>query len=1079
MEGFNLLGKDISRVDGHTKVTGMAIYGNDVTMPGMLYGICRYADMPAAKVLSINTSKAMEVEGVVRIITFADVPGDPKVGVMIRDYYPIINDEVCFSGDVLAVVAAQTYEAACLAADKIEIEYQALDPISDVFEALKPDARLIHPDKESNIVACHHTEKGDVEQGFQNSELIIERIYQVGFQEHAYIEPESITAYIDPSTADIILTGSIQNPHRVRGFVASYLGLPQSSIEIRRSVMGGSFGGKDDTIDHLCCRAALMASLTKLPVKFTYTREHSMVESAKRHPYHMTYKVGFNRSGKINAMRVNILADSGAYAACTPFVTWRSAVQAAGPYEIDHVRVDVKGVYTNNTFTGAMRGFGSPQIVFANESLMDEIAEQCSISPVEVRKINALKQDGVSITGQRFSNHKVSTLEVLDKALAGAEYTAKVAHFNQLNLNDNPIKYGIGMALSYRGCSMGAEGVDTSSALVSINSDGSVNIATGVTENGQGLQTVMSLIAAEALGIPLNRVKFTEPSTAMISDGGPTVASRATITGGNAVKHGADILKQRIFEVVAPLLGTEQLDDTHWQDGLICNKHKPELSISFNEAVNKAKWGGVNLAAYGFFEQPNISWDEEKGCGSPYFTWVYACQIVELSVDTGTGKIEMLGVTAAHDVGQVISKVGFEGQVTGGIAQGFGYGVLEDFNIEHAEVKSENLDSYLLPTIKDIPPIKIIAVENPDPGGPFGAKSIGEPATELAAAAINNALSFALGRRIRQLPLTLEQVVLGYNLKKPVRQSELQLHSENKKHTLRLNGLSVINPSTVEDALSLLQDKQYQAIAGGTDVLVQGRIRTTEQSLVNIAGLSGLCNIEEDESHITIGSGVTFNHLVEHPSIAKYFPLLTHACHTIGSNQIRNRATFGGNIVNAAPCADSVPPAIIYDAEVELMSAIDGRYTHRRMPLSEFITGGYSTELKQGELLTSIILPKPVRQDLIYKYSQLGRRKALNITRLSLSCLLGFDVDGKVDYCQLVDGALFSKPQRLHAIEAILLGYPLNLERITLAEKVLMDMIESAIGGRWSAAYKQPVFINMFRNLLTEIITDVAQGEAR
>lgn len=1074
MTSYNQLGKRHPRVDGQAKVTGKAIYGNDINMAGMLYGVCRYADIPAGKITKLDTQEAEKIQGVVKIAGFDDVPGDPVAGVIIRDYFPIVKDQVRFMGDVIAVVAAESYEAACLAADKIKVEYAPVTPICDVHQALKPEARLIHADKDSNIVAKHHTAKGDVELGFAASKHIIEQTYQIGFQEHAYIEPESVTAYLDPTSSDLIVTGSIQNPHRVRGFVASYLGLPQAKVDVRRAVMGGSFGGKDDTIDHLCCRAALMAVLTKKPVKFTYTREQSMVESTKRHPYHMTYKVGFNDDGKINAMKIDIIADSGAYAACTPFVTWRSVVQAAGPYDIDNVRVDIKGVYTNNTFTGAMRGFGSPQIVYANESLMDEIAEHCGLSSIEVREINAIKQDGTSITGQKFNNHTVSAVEVLNKAAAQSEYLAKRNYYQQLNQSNSPIKYGIGLAISYRGCSMGAEGVDTSSALVSVNSDGSVNISTGVCENGQGLQTTMSLIAAEVLGINVDRVNFTEPPTSMISDGGPTVASRATVTGGNAVKDGAEVVKQRIFDVIAQELDVRSIDNTCWINGEIYNKNNPELSISFAEAVNKAKWAGVNLAAYGWFDQPDISWDEEQGCGSPYFTWVYACQVVDLSVNTSTGKIELLDITAVHDVGQVISQVGFEGQVAGGIAQGFGLGVLEDYNIEHGELKSENLDSYLLPTIKDIPNMTIMAVENADKGGPFGAKSIGEPATELAAAAINNAVCFAIGKRVRQLPLTLEQVVLGYNLKKPARQSELMLASAEKKHTLRLTGLSVINPDSLKHALELVSKDNISLLAGGTDVLVQGRIQSGDRTLVNIAGLKELCDISENDKQVIIGSGVTFNRLVAHQSVAENFPLLATACHTVGSNQIRNRATIGGNIVNAAPCADSVPPLIIYDAEVELQSKAGSR----RISLNSFIKSGYHTILQQDEILTKVILPKSAVGADVEKYSQLGRRNALNITRLSLTCLMNFDDNGKVADCKLVDGALFSRPQRLHAVEDKLIGHSLNDARVLMAENVLLDMIDSAIGGRWSAKYKQPVFMNMFRDLINEVRTERAKGVA-
>ncbi|MCW8331164.1 molybdopterin-dependent oxidoreductase [Photobacterium sp. SDRW27] len=1071
MTRFNQVGKDLPRVDGQAKVTGQAIYGDDIKLPGMLYGVCRYTDIPAGKILSIDTSEADAIEGVVRIATFNDIPGDPTAGVIIRDYQPICHDLVRYSGDVIAVVAAETYEAACLAADKIKIEYEPFTPINNVHEALESDARLIHPASGSNIVAEHHTNKGDAEQAIEQADIVIERNYQVGFQEHGYIEPESVTAYLDPTTHDLIVTGSIQNPHRVRGFVSSFMGMNQANVNVCRAVMGGSFGGKDDGIDHLACRTALMATLTGRPVKITYTREQSIIESTKRHPYHMHYKVGFNHDGRILGIKINILADAGAYAACTPFVTWRSVVQAAGPYDIDHVHVDIKGVYTNNSMSGAMRGFGSPQIIFANESLMDEIADACQLDPIAVRAINALKQGSQSITGQHFDNHTVSAIEVLNKAAVQAEFQTKQEHYNRLNAGAEPVKYGVGLALSYRGCSMGAEGVDTSSALITVNADGSVNVSTGVCENGQGLQTTMSTIAAEVLGLDLASINFVEPPTSLIADGGPTVASRATMTGGNAVKDGAEKIKSRIFEVIKTDLGVSTIEETLWANNAIHNKQDPARKISFADAANKTKWAGVNLAAYGWFDQPEIHWDEEKGFGSPYFTWVYGCQIVDLKVDTSTGKVELLDITAVHDVGQVINQIGFEGQVAGGIAQGIGLGVLEDYNIEYGKVKSENLDSYLLPTIKDIPPLTIQAVENADAGGPFGAKSIGEPAAELAAAAITNAVAFATGTRHRQLPLTLEQIYLGYNLKKPARQSELVHASEEKKQTLRLNGFSVVNPTSLDEALAILADGTATALAGGTDILVQGRLQSTPRQLINIAGLEELCQIEESEHCVTIGGGVNFNRLTEHPAVKDNFPLLAKACHTIGSNQIRNRATVGGNIVNAAPCADSVPPLVVYEAEVELRTS----NTIRRLPLSQFITGGYRTELQQGELLTRVFIPKLAHPTFIQKYSQLGRRNALNITRLSLTCLMDISDDGIVQQCRLVDGALFSKPQRLTAVEELLVGSPLSEQNIKQASHVLMDMIDSAIGGRWSAVYKQPVYLNMFRDLMNDIR---AQGEA-
>ncbi|MCX3406744.1 molybdopterin cofactor-binding domain-containing protein [Raoultella ornithinolytica] len=1054
------------RVDGLAKVKGTAIYGDDITLPGMLFGVCRYADIPAGKIEHLDLSDALAVDGVVKIATWQDIPGTPAVGVIVKDYLPIVKDEVVFHGDVIAVIAATTYEAACEAADKIHVRYTPYAPLTDVEQALAPGARLIHPQRSDNIAAHHHTIKGDVNKGFAEARHVLEREYEVGFQEHAYIEPEVVLSWLDPTDGSLIISGSIQNPHRVRGFVAKFMGCPQSLINIKRAVMGGSFGGKDDVIDHLACRSALLTHLTGRPVKFAYTREQSIIESCKRHPYKMKYKVGLDEVGHIVAMKVDILADSGGYAASSPFVTWRSSVQAAGPYRIPNVHIDVKAVYTNNSYTSAMRGFGSPQVVYAHESLMDEIAEYLDIPPLKLREKNALRQGDTSITGQVFDNHTVSAIEVLNKASTSAEFMAKRQHYRVLNQQGGVWRYGIGLALSYRGCSIGAEGVDTSTALIQVNEDGSVNLSTSVSENGQGLQTTMSLIAAEAFGIGLEDIHFSEPPTSVIGDGGSTAATRGTMVGGGAILDAAEKIKRRILSVVGDTLGTCELADTLWSGGLIINRHDESRRIDFKSAVNKTKWASVSLTEYGWFVPPPIHWDEEKGCGSPYFTWVYGCQVAEVRVNTSTGKTELLHVTAAHDVGRILNPVGFEGQVCGGVAQGFGYALLEDFNIEHGQVKSENFDSYLLPTIKDIPRMTVIGVENPDLAGPYGAKGIGEPATELAAAAINNAVSFALGKRFNKLPLTLEQVILGFNLKKPARQSELMIEPENKKQVLRLTDVTVTRPQNLEQALTLLAQEGVSAIAGGTDVIVQGRMQTRAMKLVDISRLQELTGITEDpHSHeMVIGAAMTFNRISEHRLLRERYPLLVQACHTVGSHQIRNRATIGGNIVNAAPCGDSIPPAILYDASIVLHSL---RGT-RRMSLGEFLLSGYKTQRQPHELLTHVILPPPARPEARGFYHQLGRRNALNITRQSLSALLALDANGCVDYCRLVDGALFSKPQRLPDVERCLIGQRLEHASIDSACAVLEKLIDAAIGKRWSAAYKQPVFISMFRDMMAQ-----------
>jgi CO/xanthine dehydrogenase Mo-binding subunit len=489
--------------------------------------------------------------------------------------------------------------------------------------------------------------------------------------------------------------------------VSGFLGIAQSKINIKRAVMGGSFGGKDDVIDHLSCRAGLMATLTGRPVKFTYTREQSIRESCKRHPYKMKYKVGLDDSGRILAIKVDILADGGGYAASTPFVTWRSVIQAAGPYNIANVRVDTTGIYTNNSYTSAMRGFGSPQIVYANESLMDEIARHFNMSPVEIRRINMLRQDDQSITGQAFTQHVVSTGEVLNLAVTQAKFEEKREQCQRRNAEGGTIKYGIGLALSYRGCSMGAEGVDTGTALVQVNHDGSISVSTSVAENGQGLQTTMSLIAAESFGVTLKNVVFSEPPTSVIADGGPTVASRATLMGGQAVVDAAEKIKARIVDVIGDSIKVKSLAETEWRDGKIFNKAQQSTTFPlFRRSTPPNGHLSIWQTTAGLPHPTSIGM-KKKAMGSPYFTWVYGCNVAEVAVDTSTGKVTMQRVTAVHDVGKVINPVGFEGQVCGGIAQGCGYAVLEDFNIEHGIVKSENFDSYLLPTIKDIRPLML------------------------------------------------------------------------------------------------------------------------------------------------------------------------------------------------------------------------------------------------------------------------------------------------------------------------------------------------------------------------------------
>jgi CO/xanthine dehydrogenase Mo-binding subunit len=759
---YSKVNKPIRRVDAYEKVTGKAKFGADLFFPNMLYGKVLRSKYPYARIVKINIKKALALTGVKAVITAEDIPNN-KFGVIIQNQQVLAQKQALCIGDGIAVVAAETKEAAAEAIELIEVEYEELSGIFDPKEAAKTDALLVHSELKNNQVVHHRLRKGDTEKGFAQAEVILEREYNTQFVEHSYIEPEVVVAVPYEHNSLVTIYGSVQNPFSCRNAVASVLKVSLNQVRIIQNHMGGSFGGKDEVISSMAARAAVLALKTGRPVKMVNTRAESILESYKRHPYKMKYKVGATKEGKLIAMEIKAITDSGAYACQTPFVTWRSVVQAAGPYEITNVKTDIYGYYTNNVYTGAMRGYGSPQVIFAQESLMDELAEELKMSPRELRLKNIYHHNSITASGQKLDNHQVSLEEVINKAVEASNYEEKYREYSKPQLGDK--KRGIGMAISFRGCSLGAEATDAAGAIVAIQRDGSILISCGLAENGAGLKTVLTQIAAEELGVDIKRINYLEVDTSVSPESGATVASRSTILGGNAVKNAAHQLKETLAQIIAAEFKI-RANNLVFKNENISDKNKDQKVISFNQAIDLANKKGVFLSAYGWYKAPDISWDEETGQGRPYFTYVYGCQVAEVEVDIGTGQIEVIKITAAHEVGRAINPACLRGQIYGGVMMGLGYGIMEELETEKGYIKNTNFDEYLIPTIKDMPEITPIIVENPDPYGPYGAKSIGEPTLELGAAAIANAVAQATRRRIRDLPLNLERVLLGYSLSK-------------------------------------------------------------------------------------------------------------------------------------------------------------------------------------------------------------------------------------------------------------------------------------------------------------------------
>ncbi|MCC3144297.1 xanthine dehydrogenase family protein molybdopterin-binding subunit [Halanaerobium sp. Z-7514] len=758
---FKHVNKGVKRVDAYEKVTGKAKFGADLEFADQLYAKVLRTEYPHARIINIETAEAEKMPGVRGVFTAADIKNN-LFGVIVEDQQVLAADRVVLAGDGVAMVAAESEAEAAAALEKIKVEYEELEGIYELDEARKKDSLKIHPEKDDNQVIHHPLRKGDVEKGFAQADIILEREYSTQLIEHSYLEPEAVVVVPEDENHLVSIYGSIQNPYATRAAVATVLRAELAEVRVIQNHIGGSFGGKDEVVSAMAARAAVMALATKRPVKMVNSREESFTESYKRHPYQLKYKVGATKEGKLTAMEIEAAADSGAYACQTPFVTWRSVVQATGPYELDHVKTDTYGYYTNNPYTGAMRGYGSPQIIFAQESLMDELAEELGMSPVELRKKNIYRQDSITASGQKLSGHTVSLEEVMDKAMQAIDYQAKREKYSLAQPDDK--KRGIGLSISFRGCSLGAEAVDAAASLIQINKDGSVAVYSGLAENGQGLKTIFSQIAAEVLGITLNEIDYMEVDTTFTPDSGSTVASRATLIGGNSIKNAAEKLRDRILDFAAQKFELAK-DKLKLEAGFLYDQASNRLAL-FSDLTAEMINNGILLSAYGWYKGPPISWDEEKGCGNPYFTYVYGCQIAEVEVDTGTGELTVLNMAAAHDVGRAINPKNVKGQIYGGVMMGLGYSIMEEVEVEAGQIKGKNFHDYMIPTIKDMPDIEAVIVENPDPDGPFGAKSIGEPTLELASAAIANAVAHASGKRIRSLPLNLERVLIGRALSK-------------------------------------------------------------------------------------------------------------------------------------------------------------------------------------------------------------------------------------------------------------------------------------------------------------------------
>ncbi len=748
------VGKNKKRVDALKKVTGEAVYPEDIMMENMAHGATLRSTKPHANI-EVDISEAEEMSGVIKVLTAKDVPGINDHGVVLRDHEVFCDTRVRRIGDPIAFVVAETEEIAKFALEKIKVEYEELEAVFSPIEAMKEDSPKIHS-KDSNVMFHYKNRVGDTEKAFNECDVIVENEYTTSMADHAFLQPEAGVSYLEED-GTLVLKTATQYPHYDRSEIAEALGLEEEKIKVINMEIGGAFGGREDI--SLQIHLALATYLTGRTVKCVYQREESFYAHSKRHPFIMKYKTGADKDGKLKAMEVTIIGDTGAYASWAINVLRKGGVHATGPYEIPNVKVDSMAVYTNNPYAGAQRGFGATQPPVAYEQQMDMIAEKIGLDPVEMRLRNVYKVDSKTSNGQVLVE-SVPMDRCIEEVSNYMDFTDQ--NYKQFTTKPNR-KKGRGLGATFYGTGYGNGFPDISQAEAELKEDGTIVVYAGATEVGQGCKTIMRQIVAEVLGAKTEDITLISEDTSRMLDSGTAAASRQTYNTGNAVKKACKKLRANIIKRSTKLLEANSEVGLDLKDGYVFVRTFPDDRISLKEVAKELDPEDLKVA--GDFIAHATEMDEETGQGAPYWPYTFSACGVELEVDVETGRIYLTDAVMAQDVGKAINPNLVEGQMEGGFAMGYSYAIYEDLGLKDGRIKNNKLSKYLIPTALDVINLKKIIVEDPESTAPFGAKGIGEPVMVPVAPAILNAIYEATGVRIKEIPVTPEKLLKAINEK--------------------------------------------------------------------------------------------------------------------------------------------------------------------------------------------------------------------------------------------------------------------------------------------------------------------------
>jgi CO/xanthine dehydrogenase Mo-binding subunit/aerobic-type carbon monoxide dehydrogenase small subunit (CoxS/CutS family) len=737
------VGAPMPKVDGIQKLTGQEVYAADEAPEDALW--MRVVRSPHARAcFTLGDLAALQKAhpGLVDVLTHRDVTGTNAFGI-----YPVGKDqpalapgEVRYRGESVVALVGDRRTVERLSDEDLPISWEVLEPVTGIEAATAEGAPLVQVEKAGNVLTRGLVKKGDTEVGFAEADAVAEGDWRTSFVEHAYIEPEAGWARRDGDRLTVAVT--TQAPYMDRDEIAHVVGIDKEAVRLIPTACGGGFGGKLDASVQLLL--GLAAWKLGRPVRCTYTRPESMASSTKRHPARMRARAGCRKDGTLTAYEFHGDFDTGAYASWGPTVADRVPIHATGPFAVPHVKNTSLAVHTNAPPSGAFRGFGIPQCAIAHEALYDELAEKCGLDPLEFRLRNALRKGGETATGQvlEASVGLAECLEALKPRWAEARRAAEA-----FNTAEAVPRRGVGVGCMWYGC--GNTSISNPSTMrVGIGRDGRLTLYNGAVDIGQGANTIMVQICADALGVAAERFGYVMGDTDLTADAGKSSASRQTFVSGKAAElAGADLRARILRRSNAGDRATVEIGEgaVIVRDGAA--EHRIELG-----ALAPDRNGDV-LAGEGTFDPPTEPLDE-NGQGVPYATYGFAAQFAEVEVDTELGTVKVRRIVAAHDVGRAINPVQVEGQIHGGVAQGLGFALME----EYVPGRTENLHDYLIPTIGDVPPIETILVEDPEPHGPFGAKGIGEPALIPTAPAIFGAVHHATGVRLRVVPATPDRV---------------------------------------------------------------------------------------------------------------------------------------------------------------------------------------------------------------------------------------------------------------------------------------------------------------------------------